>query len=116
MPNPPRQRRGRPPLPAHRRRHRRRIKVSVTEEEYAVLRERAELTALPLSCYVREAAIGRPLAGRVNHKAIVQLVRLGNLLNQAVRYTHMMKRPADVEEAIRSAARSIDEAARALGA
>jgi hypothetical protein len=113
---PPRPRRGgRPPLgPDRRRRHR--LRLHLTASELATLRERAELTALPLACYVREAALGRPLSSRVNHEAIVQLVRAGNLLNQAVRYAHMTQRPADVEGAIVSAARAIDEAAGALGA
>jgi hypothetical protein len=106
---------GRPPLGADRRRHHL-VAIRLTTSELATLRERAELSALPLSCYIRDAALGRPLSSRVNHNAIVQLVRAGNLLNQAVRYAHMTQRPADVEGAILSAARAVDEAARALGA
>ena len=115
MPKPPRRPRlaGRPRLAADRRR-RYRVKVSLTEGELSVLRERAEQTSLPLACYVREAALGRPLSSRVDHKAIVQLSRAGNLLNQAVRYAHMTQRPADVEGAIVSSARAIEQATRAL--
>ena len=115
MPKPPRRPPpgGRPPLAADRRR-RHRVKVSLTASELAVLRERAELTSLPLACYVREAALRRPLSSRVDHKAIVQLSRAGNLLNQAVRYAHMTQRPADVEGAIVSSARAIEQATRAL--
>jgi hypothetical protein len=117
LPKPPRRPLpgGRPPLPADRRRQHL-IALRLTKGELATLRERAALTSLPLSCYVREAALGHSLGSRVNHEAIVQLVRAGNLLNQAVRYAHMTQRPADVEGAIVSAARAIDEAARALGA
>jgi len=107
---PPRPRRGgRPPLgPDRRRRHR--LRLHLTDGELAVLRERAELTALPVSCYIREAALGRRLSSRVNHKALAQLSRAGNLLNQVARYTHMTQRPADVEAALLDAARAVERA------
>lgn len=109
----PRRRGGRPPLPADRRR-RHRIKVSLTDREVATVFERAEFIGVTPARYVREAALGRPLASRVERRALAQLSRAGNLLNQAVRYSHQTQRPADVETAIVSAARAIENATRKL--
>ncbi len=72
--------------------------------------ERANLAALPLSRYIREAALGRRLSSRVDHKALAQLARAGNLLNRLVRYAHMTHRPADVEAELVAAVRDVERA------
>ena len=92
----------------------RRLLVQDAEHAFA-LGERWVEGRGPVGHRERHAAIpGRPLSSRVDHKAIVQLSRAGNLLNQAVRYAHMTQRPADVEGAIVSSARAIEQATRAL--
>jgi len=104
---------GRPRLPLERRRSVQ-ATVSFSPAEWAAVEERAEAAALSPRAYLRSAALGTPLAGRVDRRALAQLARAGNLLNQAVRYAHTTQRPADVEGAIISAARAIEDATRAL--
>lgn len=104
---------GRPPLALERRRS---IKATVcfNPGEWAAVQERAEAAAFSPRAYLRAAALGVPLGSRVDRRALAQLARAGNLLNQAVRYAHMTQRPADVERAMVSAAHAIEEATRAL--
>ena len=104
---------GRPRLPMERRRSIQ-ATVSFSPAEWAAVQERAESAAFSPRVYLRAAALGAPFGSRVDRRALAQLARAGNLLNQAVRYAHMTQRPADVEGTILSAARAIEAATRAL--
>lgn len=112
-PVPPPRRGGRPRLPVDRRRTHKSL-VSFTGAEWERIETRSETAGLSPAAYLRAAGLGAPLAGRVDRRALAQLARAGNLLNQAVRYTHQTHRPADVERAILSAARAIEEATQEL--
>lgn len=104
---------GRPRLPRHRRRTRKSL-VSFTIHEWERIEEKAAAAGLSPAAYLRAAGLSAPLAGRVDRRALAQLARAGNLLNQAVRYCHQTQRPADVERAIVSASRAIEGATKEL--
>jgi ABC-type transporter Mla subunit MlaD len=48
--------------------------LTLTSEERASLAERAKAAGLPLARFCREAALGRPLAGRVDRQALAEAI------------------------------------------
>ena len=104
---------GRPALPRDRRRLAKSL-VSFTVDEWERIERRAEAVGMSPAVYLRHAGLGVSLASRIDRRALAQLARAGNLLNQAVRYSHQTQRPADVEHAIVSAALAIEKATREL--
>ena len=67
-------------------------------EEWDKIRVRAAEVRLPPSTYVRETALGYRLSGRINSRAIVELGRIGNNLNQLTRVANTTGR---LEQALR---------------
>lgn len=59
--------------------------VRFAPEEWDKIQARAAEVRLPPSTYVRETALGYRLSGRINSRAIVELGRIGNNLNQLTR-------------------------------
>ena len=59
--------------------------IRFAPEEWQKIQKRAELVSLPPSVYVRQTALGYRLSQRINSKAIAQLCRVGNNLNQLAR-------------------------------
>jgi len=77
---------------------RRSIKVTtyVTEAEFVLMHEAAEIAGMTLSAFVRTAAMGsRPKAkpSRVRAKLIRQLAAIGNNLNQLARHANAGRLP-----------------------
>lgn len=73
-------------MPQTRRPHR--PKVSFTDEELTILRERARTVGRPLARYIREASLGvvpKVAPGVGDAELIRQLLRIGNNLNQLAR-------------------------------
>lgn len=73
-------------MPQTRRPHR--PKVSYTDEELALLRERARTIGRPLARYIRETSLGvvpKVPPGAGDAELIRQLLRIGNSLNQLAR-------------------------------
>jgi len=56
--------------------------VRFAPEEWEKIRARAAEARLPPSTYVRETALGYRLSGRISSRAIYELGRIGNNLNQ----------------------------------
>ena len=75
---------GRPVLPPERRRTRT-ITVSVHQEEWRVISEKAKAAGLCVSVYAREAALGTRLGMRVNAGVYRELSRIGVNMNQLAR-------------------------------
>lgn len=101
---------GRPRL-ENRTDRKRPITVSVTPRDRAAIEERAEAAGLPLSVYVRSAALGRP-ASRGNPvqklqevRALIEVnadqARIGNLLKWALKEADSARRTAEIERLIR---------------
>ena len=59
--------------------------VRFAPEEWDKIRARAAEVRLPPSTYVRQTALGYRLSGRINSRAIYELGRIGNNLNQLAR-------------------------------
>ena len=59
--------------------------VRFAPEEWDKIRARAAEVRLPPSTYVRQTVLGYRLSGRINARAITDLGRIGNNLNQLTR-------------------------------
>ncbi|MGB5162943.1 MAG: plasmid mobilization relaxosome protein MobC [Thermoanaerobaculia bacterium] len=59
--------------------------VRFAPEEWDKIRARAAEVRLPPSTYVRQTSLGYRLSGRINARAIYELGRIGNNLNQLAR-------------------------------
>lgn len=59
--------------------------VRFTPEEWAAVKERADLVGLSPARYLRQVALGTPLGRRVNAEAVLALNRAGVNLNNLVR-------------------------------
>ncbi len=71
------------------------LRMRLTETEWQTLGQRAILCELPLSSYVREAALGhapKPRRGRLEQQALYHLGRIGNNLNQLTRAANATRR------------------------
>lgn len=73
------------------------LTVRMTEEEYRVVRAKADEEEITLSDLARltllRYKVRRPLVPRVNLAALDQLHRLGNNLNQLVKLLHQGRAP-----------------------
>ncbi len=90
--------------------------IRFAPDEWTKIEERAKLVALPPSAYVRQTALGYRLSSRINERAIAQLARVGNNLNQLARVantTGRMGASRRLEEVLKETQRAImDLAAR----
>ena len=59
--------------------------VRFAPEEWAKIQTRAAELRLPPSTYFRQTSLGYRLSGRINARAIAELGRIGNNLNQLTR-------------------------------
>ncbi len=59
--------------------------VRFAPEEWEKIQVRASEVRLPPSTYVRQTSLGYRLSGRINARAICELGRIGNNLNQLAR-------------------------------
>ncbi len=59
--------------------------VRFAPEEWDKIQARAAEVRLPPSTYIRQTALGYRLSGRINARAIYELGRIGNNLNQLTR-------------------------------
>ena len=75
--------------------------IRFAPDEWEKITKRAEEVVLPPSVYVRRTTLGYRLSRRINSRAIYQLSRIGNNLNQIARVANATGR-VDV-------ARRIDE-------
>lgn len=66
--------------------------VRFSPSEWAAVEGRASEVALPPARYLREAALGKRLAPRANARAVHQLARVGNNLNQLARAANATRR------------------------
>jgi hypothetical protein len=71
------------------------LNIGLTAAEFDTVRRRAFATGTPLVDYSRAVLLSRrtavtatPSANRYDQLAVLQLQRLGNLLNQLVRHVH----------------------------
>ena len=88
--------------------------VRFAPEEWGKIRARAAEVRLPPSTYVRETALGYRLSGRINSRAIYELGRIGNNLNQLTRVANATGR-IDQAKRLESALYELTEAIRHLG-
>jgi len=59
--------------------------VRFAPDEWDKIQARATEVRLPPSTYVRQTALGYRLSGRINSRAVAELGRIGNNLNQLTR-------------------------------
>lgn len=91
-------------MPQVRRPHHPKIRYS--DEEIAVLRERARTVGYPLARYIRETSLGaapKSPVGGTDAEFIRQLLRIGNNLNQLAREANGAERFPDerkIEDAL----------------
>ncbi len=72
------------------------VNAKVTEEEREIIRAKAHAVGETLSNYLRRLALGhnlRPPRSSVDRDLVLQLVRLGNNLNQLTRLAHLRELP-----------------------
>lgn len=82
-------------------------------EEWDKIRVRAAEVRLPPSTYVRHTALGYRLSGRINARAIYELGRIGNNLNQLTRVANATGRFAQAKR-LETVLNEITEAIRRL--
>ena len=87
--------------------------VRFAPEEWAKIRARAAEVRLPPSTYVRQTALGYRLSGRINSRAIYELGRIGNNLNQLSRVANTTGR-IDQTRRLETALGELTEAMRHL--
>lgn len=87
--------------------------VRFAPEEWDKIRARAAEVRLPPSTYVRETALGYRLSGRINSRAIYELGRIGNNLNQLTRVANATGR-IDQTKRLQTALHKLTEAIRRL--
>lgn len=70
------------------------VSVRYTREEYAQVRDSAKKLGITVSAFIRSATLDRPPrrsrapAATVTREAIHQLARVGNNLNQGIKFAH----------------------------
>jgi hypothetical protein len=77
------------------------LAVRLTPGERAVLAGRARVAGVPVSTYLRQAALARPLKrgrNRATHAGVEELGRLGRRLNQFAHAANVVHRIAAPEE------------------
>jgi hypothetical protein len=87
--------------------------VRFAPEEWEKIRARAAEARLPPSTYVRETALGYRLSGRISSRAIYELGRIGNNLNQLTRVANATGR-IDQTKRLTTVLNEITEAIRRL--
>ncbi|MGB5661593.1 MAG: plasmid mobilization relaxosome protein MobC [Thermoanaerobaculia bacterium] len=87
--------------------------VRFAPEEWQKIQARAAEVRLPPSTYVRETALGYRLSGRINLRAVAQLGRIGNNLNQLTRVANATGR-IDETKRLKTVLNEITEAIRRL--
>lgn len=87
--------------------------VRFAPEEWDKIRARAAEVRLAPSTYVRQTALGYRLSGRINSRAIYELGRIGNNLNQLTRVANSTGR-LDQTKRLESTLDEITEAIRRL--
>ncbi len=73
--------------------------VRVTESEHEALLKSARVVGLSVPSFVREAALRRrmkPLSSVIDLRAVQEMNRLGNNLNQLLVLTHSHRAPAEL--------------------
>ena len=68
------------------------LKVRLHPDELARIRRLAETLSMPVSTFVRDAAVGYSVSSRADSETIRHLAWIGNNLNQLTRYAHESKR------------------------
>ena len=84
---------GRPRLPPAERRDRI-VDIRLNAVEHERLQDKADRAAMPLSTFLRESGMGRRIVGPPsleNQEAAKQLLRVGQLLNQAIKLVNAGK-------------------------
>ena len=71
--------------------------VRFAPEEWEKIQARAAEVHLPPSTYVRQTALGYRLSGRINSRAVVELGRIGNNLNQLTRVANATGRTDQIK-------------------
>lgn len=89
--------------------------VRFSPEEWKAVLERAHEVALSPARFLREAALGKRLAPRVNSHAIHQLARVGNNLNQLARAANATRR-VELSRRLAQVLNEVEEAIRELSA
>jgi arginyl-tRNA--protein-N-Asp/Glu arginylyltransferase len=87
--------------------------VRFAPEEWERILARAAELRLPPSTYVRQTALGYRLSGRINSRAIAELGRIGNNLNQLTRVTNATRR-IDQSRRLKLVLNELTEAMRSL--
>jgi hypothetical protein len=87
--------------------------VRFAPEEWDKIRVRAAEVRLPPSTYVRQTALGYRLSGRINSRAVYELGRIGNNLNQLARVANTTGR-IDQAKRLSTVLNEITEAIRRL--
>jgi hypothetical protein len=87
--------------------------VRFAPEEWDKIRVRAAEIRLPPSTYVRQTALRYRLSGRINSRAIYELGRIGNNLNQLTRVANATGR-IDQTKRLATVLNEITEAIRRL--
>jgi hypothetical protein len=84
-----------------------RVRLYLTENEHRHLIARAELAGVPLGVLARSLSLYGTIqvapVPRVNYAAVLQLIRVGVLLNQALRKLHSGEIPPELGTAIADA-------------
>jgi hypothetical protein len=87
--------------------------IRFAPEEWDKIRARAADVRLPPSTYVRQTALAYRLSGRINSRAIYELGRIGNNLNQLTRVANARGR-IDQAKRLSTVLNEITEAMRRL--
>jgi hypothetical protein len=87
--------------------------VRFAPEEWEKIRTRAAELRLPPSTYVRQTSLGYRLSGRINARAIYELGRIGNNLNQLTRVANATGR-IDQSKRLKTVLYELTEAIRRL--
>lgn len=87
--------------------------VRFAPEEWDKIRARAAEVRLPPSTYVRQTSLGYRLSGRINARAIYELGRIGNNLNQLTRVANATGR-IDQTKRLKTVLYELTEAIRRL--
>ena len=87
--------------------------VRFAPEDWDKIQTRAAEVRLPPSTYVRHTSLGYRLSGRINARAIAELGRIGNNLNQLTRVANATGR-IDETKRLKTVLNKLTEAIRGL--
>jgi len=87
--------------------------VRFAPDEWHKIQVRAAEVRLPPTTYVRQTALGYRLSGRINSRAVAELGRIGNNLNQLTRVANATGR-TDQTKRLETVLNELIEAVRRL--